>query len=139
MSTRCNIVVTDAGGDKLYFYKHSDGYPSGILPILRRFLKLLKEGKIRDNVGQASGWLVRMGVDAQKRFLRDMRKKGYSMGLYTWQATDIEPTTCVHSDIAFLYTVDLGKKEIRVQAVGGGWDKQTFSEPVVDDGKKIVD
>ena len=37
MSTRCNIVVKDNpfGKDReLWFYRHSDGYPSSVLPSL---------------------------------------------------------------------------------------------------------
>ena len=29
MSTRCHVVVTD-GRDQIIFYRHSDGYPSGV-------------------------------------------------------------------------------------------------------------
>jgi hypothetical protein len=37
MSTRAQIVVE--GMEEVKFYKHSDGYPEGVLPVLEPFLK----------------------------------------------------------------------------------------------------
>lgn len=37
MSTRAQIVVE--GIEEVKFYKHSDGYPEGVLPVLEPFLK----------------------------------------------------------------------------------------------------
>ena len=51
MSTRANILVKDAFGEKLWFYRHSDGYPSGALPLLRVFMKAVKE-KIISKISQ---------------------------------------------------------------------------------------
>lgn len=65
MSTRANIIITD-GQDKLFFYRHSDGYPSGTLPTLNLFLEWVKVGKIRDNVQQAAGWLILIGANEYK-------------------------------------------------------------------------
>ena len=57
MSTRANIIIkedwsykddkgkTKKGSDKLIFYRHSDGYPSGAMPTLNIFMKWLKDGK----------------------------------------------------------------------------------------------
>lgn len=62
MSTRAGIVLIDESGDTLHFYRHSDGYPKGTMPTLRKFLNLVKKGQIRDNVSQAGGWLVLIGA-----------------------------------------------------------------------------
>jgi hypothetical protein len=62
MSTRAGIVLIDENGDTIHFYRHSDGYPKGTLPTLRKFLNLVKRKQIRDNVNQASGWLVLIGA-----------------------------------------------------------------------------
>jgi hypothetical protein len=43
MSTRCQLVVQ--GNEKVKIYKHSDGYPSGVLPILKEFLPAFKKGR----------------------------------------------------------------------------------------------
>lgn len=53
MSTRCNVIIKDED-QKLIFYRHSDGYPGGVKDSLNLFMQFLKEGRIRDNVGQAS-------------------------------------------------------------------------------------
>lgn len=62
MSTRAGIVLIDESGDTLHFYRHYDGYPKGTMPTLKKFLNLVKKGQIRDNVGQAGGWLVLIGA-----------------------------------------------------------------------------
>ncbi len=37
MSTRCQIIVK--GNDEVKIYKHCDGYPEGILPVLTDLLQ----------------------------------------------------------------------------------------------------
>ena len=63
MSTRANIIIKDSWGNELFFYRHSDGYPDGTLPTLEKFVKWVKEGRIRDHAGQAAGWLIIIGAD----------------------------------------------------------------------------
>jgi hypothetical protein len=111
MSTRANIIIKD-DESKLIFYKHSDGYPEGTMPILTEFLDAVKSGKFRDNVGQASGWLVELGR-------RDLLNTfdGKIPAHYAWKIGSIEPTTCIHGDIEYKYTIDLVKKTIKVQKV----------------------
>ena len=46
MSTRANIIIRD-DVNKLFFYRHSDGYPEGTLPTLKQFTGLISSGKIR--------------------------------------------------------------------------------------------
>ena len=107
MSTRAQIVVTDSHGDKLWFYKHCDGYPEGTLPILEKFLQCVKDGKIRNNAMQGAGWLIVLGRD-------DSYKNEPENTMYGWKVSDIEP--CVpetHGDIEYLYVVDLVKKDIK--------------------------
>jgi hypothetical protein len=62
MSTRANIIIKDKYG-QLIFYRHSDGYPEGALPTLKKLMSWVKDGKIRDNVDQASGWLILIGAE----------------------------------------------------------------------------
>ena len=56
MSTRCNILLTDATGAEMWFYRHYDGYPEVIMPDLKRFMGWVKIGHLRDTVSQAGGW-----------------------------------------------------------------------------------
>lgn len=115
MSTRANIVIKDADS-KLIFYKHSDGYPEGTLPLLETFLNRVKDGTYRDNVSQSAGNLILIGYDdffksGDNNLDISMRKS------YSWKCGSIEPTTCIHGDIEYLYTIDLVKKTIKVKAV----------------------
>lgn len=109
MSTRCNIKVVD-GNNELWFYRHSDGYPAGAMPLLNEFMDLVKSGAIRDNVSQASGWLIYLG--AKEYGLHDPNTED---GFSGWKVGSIEPTTGEHGDIEYLYTVDLQAKAIIVQ------------------------
>ena len=51
MSTRANIIIKDSY-NKLYFYRHSDGYPEGTMPTLTKFLDMVVNKEIRNNVLQ---------------------------------------------------------------------------------------
>lgn len=112
MSTRANIVIK-SGREKLFFYKHSDGYPSGTMPLLETLLNRVKSGEYRDNVGQFSGWLI---IEGRKEFINTFDKSGVPE-YYNWKCGDIEPTTCIHGDIEYLYTIDLVKKTITTKEV----------------------
>ena len=117
MSTRCNIVVK-SGREKLIFYKHSDGYPKHTMPILDTFLSMVKDGIIRDSVCQSAGWLIELGrqhmIKERAEFLKTFPdSKNYS----DWKVGYIEPTTCIHGDIEYLYTIDLVKKTITTKEV----------------------
>jgi hypothetical protein len=61
MSTRANIIIKD-DRDKMYFYRHSDGYPEGVKPTLSKLLEFLKAGNLRNNVQQFAGHLIVIGA-----------------------------------------------------------------------------
>jgi len=48
MSTRTQLVVKT--NEKVKIYKHCDGYPSGVLPLLQEFLPLFKQERGWDPV-----------------------------------------------------------------------------------------
>lgn len=109
MSTRANVKIKDSSGEEVLFYRHSDGYPSVTGKSLEKFLEWVKEGKIRKNVSQASGWLVMLGAKEYDKGLEPKEEiKGWKVGAY-------EPTTRIHSDIDYLYTIDLEKETIKVE------------------------
>lgn len=114
MSTRANIVVK-SGREKLIFYRHSDGYPEGTMPLLEKFMAEIKAGNLRDNVGQSAGWLVEYGRREMLEFENEMKKQISSFQGYGWKVGFIEPTTCIHGDIEYLYTIDLANKKITVR------------------------
>jgi hypothetical protein len=109
MSTRAGITVKDAN-DSLHFYRHCDGYPDHMLPTLNILLDWVKAGKIRDNVGQASGWLVIIGA---LEYGTIPHIKGDDLTTLLppkdWKAGAFEPTTNVadHGDLDYIYTIDL--------------------------------
>lgn len=108
MATRANIILKD-GKEKLIFYKHWDGYPEGTLPLLNEFLDNVKSGVYRDNIMQCAGHLILLG---RKNMLSELNpiQTGYN-----WKVGDIEPTTRIHEDIDYKYTIDLVKKTITVK------------------------
>jgi hypothetical protein len=118
MSTRANILIKDDHSE-LWFYRHSDGYPSGTLPTLSEFCLWVERKLIRDNVGQASGWLIMLGAK-EYEYYHDHAKiyspegKNNFMG---WKVGAYEPTDRQHADIDFLYIVDLKKRKLTVKGV----------------------
>lgn len=108
MNTGANIIIKD-NYDKLFFYRHSDGYPSGTLPTLKKFLDLVKKNKIRQNVSQSSGWLILIGSEEYGVSLKSSKVEPFG-----WKVGAYEPTTGIHGNIQFLYIIDLIKKTIEV-------------------------
>jgi hypothetical protein len=120
MSTRANIIIKD-DYRKLYFYRHSDGYPEGVMPTLKKFLEWVKENKIRASVSQSAGWLIIFGAIEYltiPEFKLDDDKYFPHGDIDTisnpkdWKVGAFEPTTGIHGDIEHLYVVDLNKKTI---------------------------
>jgi len=119
MSTRCNIIIKD-GEDKLFFYRHSDGYPDGVKATLNEFLDMVKSGKIRNNLSQAAGWLILIG---HKEYLPECPADAIS----DWKVGAYEPTTSIHGDIEYLYEIDLEKETLN------GWTHDGNKK-----GKKVL-
>jgi hypothetical protein len=131
MSTRANVIIKSQG-EELWFYRHSDGYPSGTLPTLNLFLKWMKEGKIRNNLSQGSGWLILIGAmeyNSIPKFTvqteeyapgRTFDKVNVETGIEAptnWNVGAYEPTTEQHGDIEYLYTVDMDAMTITYRRI----------------------
>lgn len=137
MSTRANIVLIEQGiytdyetkktvqyKEKLYFYKHSDGYPEGTMKIIDMFMMWLTEGRIRDNVSQSGGWLIILGAvasgfKANPGSINDLTGLG-------WKVGSIEPTTEIHGDIEYRYDLYLKTREVKIYERRGDWDNPTW-------------
>ena len=104
MSTRANIRIKDKD-TSLMFYRHHDGYPSGILPSLFEFMRWVVAGKIRRDAIQASGWLIILGH-------REGVTKLEADGPTSWSVGEYEPTTDLHGDIEWFYDLDLDEAKI---------------------------
>ena len=124
MSTRANILLKDNDGNKLWYYQHSDGYPEGVMPTLDKLKRGLDCGAIRNNLGQAAGWLILFGA---KVMAEDTKESEFAKNesseirsepdmtddFYGWKAGNIEPTTGMHGDIEYLYVVNVEAKTIK--------------------------
>jgi hypothetical protein len=115
MSTRANIVIKDKG-EKLYFYRHSDGYPSGTMPTLEIFSRWIKEGKIRKNISQGSGWLIVLGA-LEYETVKIPKRVEDTEDPQDWKVGAYEPTTELHGDIQYLYTIDINTGDIDIKKV----------------------
>lgn len=98
MSTRANIIIKD-DYNKLIFYRHSDGYPECTMNDLIEFCKGYNT-TMRTDVMQSAGWLIIRGHE-------DLKSHNYQG--YDWKVGNYEPTTSIHGDIEYLYTIDLSK------------------------------
>ena len=118
MSTRTNIVVRDKYSS-LWFYRHSDGYPEGAMPVLQTFISWLRRDLIRNNVSQSAGWLIILGAIECNAIptTGQERKSDYKLpksleAPKDFKCGSIEPTHHVHGDIEYLYVIDLNAKTI---------------------------
>jgi hypothetical protein len=105
VSTSANIIIED-GHSRQMFYRHSDGYPEGVMDSINTFMRWLSEDKIRDNVSQAAGWLIIIG------------NQEYGYGLKPggehddWKVGAYEPVNRFVDGIKFLYYIDLKKQSV---------------------------
>ena len=124
MSTRSQVIIKD-NIDEQWFYRHSDGYPSGNLPALYKFIKWFKQGKIRGNVEQSSGWLILIGAEEYGTMMdekmQSIRKPtltepvGNNFESWKCGAYEICPCKRRHGDIEWLYTIDLSNETITIE------------------------
>lgn len=123
MSTRANIIFTDSHGTKLYFYRHSDGYPSSTGEDLKEFCKGYQK-KFRADAMQSAGWLIRHGCGPSQDGVNDRADK-----LYDWKVGDYEPTDKLHSDVEYIYVIDLDAMILETREPKTGfWDKPTLAK-----------
>ena len=111
MSTKAKIIIK-YDEDVLCFYRNTDGYPDGTLPTLQKFLNLIKIGKIRDNVFQASGWLIVIGMEEDKKSFSKLMSENDKNDYDSWKVGTYEPINSDYEDVDYVYTIDLKMKEI---------------------------
>lgn len=142
MSTRANVVLREhysvykeeknapkVRTEELWFYRHSDGYPEGMLPLLNVFMDWLWRGKIINNLSQSAGWLIILGAieygtipqyekeKSDYEFARNYGDLDTVKEPGDWKCGSIEPTTGQHGDIEYLYEIDLTNKELKYSEV----------------------
>ena len=102
------------------------------MPTLEKFTALIEKGKIRNNLSQAAGWLIILGAEEYKKWqipgynyldtTDDEKEKVFEEWANKiaaeprdWKVGSIEPTTEIHGDIEYLYTVDVRDGEITIE------------------------
>lgn len=107
MSTRCQIVTVDSQGH-LYpckIYKHSDGYPSGVLPILKPFVEAFAAGRGDDPEYFIAQVVRRFMLEDVEHYEKD-RADRQRFGDYGNPRTNFlgwGVSTYWHGDIEYLY------------------------------------
>lgn len=111
MSTRAQICIKrdtegfkDTGG--IYIYKHSDGYPEGVLPTLAPFVE-----RFTKNRGDDPCYLLCQIVRAFA--VVDFKSERLNDGAYG-QFTGWGLDTVEHGDIEYLYEIDSATGKIYV-------------------------
>jgi hypothetical protein len=128
MSTRCQIAIE---GSPVYVYKHSDGYPAGVLPVLLPFRDRFYEGRGYDPEYFLARLLMAFGVEERTDAAHTLANPDPSDPYYKYAASHARKVmegkevlsygidTVIHGDIEFFYWV--GKDgTVRVHARGYG-------------------
>ena len=118
MATRANIVVKDEFGE-IYFYRHYDGQPKNVKPILEKFVNLIRQHMIRRDAEQSSGWLIIFGMEEFYDNLLKQPKKGNIHSDLNWKVGTIEPAIDLHTDTDYTYIIDLTNPNAEVYYMKG--------------------
>lgn len=100
MSTRCQIAFD---GNKVFVYRHSDGYPTGVLPSLMDFVNRFMAARGYD----AEYLVARLVQHFTNEYDRDMAAMYERMGekRTKMEVLGFGVDTELHGDINYLYTV----------------------------------
>jgi len=112
MSTKCQIILVK-DDETLWYYRHSDGYPSSVVPELRKFLEHCK--KVDDgwrDLGQLAGWLILIGAHEYHVQYPIVKARPSS----PWKVGAFEPCAHreFHGDIQYFYKVDLKEYKLTI-------------------------
>jgi len=103
MSTRCNVIVADAQtGERAFLYHHCDGYPEGV----GRDLSEMLVGFRKEFEGR------RLDTRELVRYIQG-KDKAY------------EPTTGIHGDAEYLYTLKVMPEKVLFYAEDAEGDDVT--------------
>lgn len=137
MAIRANVILSDIHSyrsknnlnviktKQLIFYRQADGNPEAIMPVLNVFLKWIKEGKLKNSIGQCGGWLIILGAIEYNTFPKVLffkEKLGFNelnkMQLpKVWKCGSFEPAVSISGDIDYLYEIDINEAKLTVKKV----------------------
>ena len=106
MSTRAQIKCKNSE-DNIYIYKHSDGYPKGVLPVLEKFVHDFVKERGDDEPYFLAQLIRHFAIADYKREKNDHSSPYGTSGFLGWGLDCKE-----HGDIEYLYEVDLKTGEI---------------------------
>ena len=115
MSTSAKLIVEEGYTDnlshelydRLYFYRHYDGYPETVMPRLEALVDKIIDGKLRNSVRQFSGWII---IDGHDEYLWEDQE---TPGIHeNWKVGAWEPWPGHHEemDVIYTYKITLGKE-----------------------------
>lgn len=127
MSTRCNIIIKDRYNERVVLYHHHDRYPEGVGHDLRGFL----DKKFK------SGYWFPYSFGLANSLIKN------KCGMFD---EEYEITPSVHTDIEYLYVVNLKCKSVRCYNVEWGEEdlkkivnrRNLVSIPEFEDGDKFM-
>lgn len=144
MGTRCQIgFYGDKGGELMkpnqLIYKHWDGYPEEVLPILLPFLQMFQDKRGLDDTEYCSAWTLWHLISKQVNYNRQ------SLDSNEEDVTGIDCTgygICknMHGDISYYYRVDpQGLTVYKVNNSCGSVKEESFEKvnfyPIVETNK----
>lgn len=136
MSTRANVIIKDEN-ETFYFYRHSDGYPSGVADTLNKFVKAVNNGMLRANAGQSAGWLILLGADEYNVSMDGFGNGDTPASMMPWKVGAYEPTIDVHGDIEYLYVIALENNKATCYVMDKNfrnWENEYELYPELQDG-----
>jgi hypothetical protein len=118
MSTRCQIGIYKTGDCPIdqpasLVYKHSDGYPEGVLPLLEPFLARFAAARRLEDTEYLVAWLLFEFMLDHRKWSDKYKKKNPSTGdTYSFTGFGICGDKAIHGDIEYYYRVDPDKVQI---------------------------
>lgn len=120
MSTRCHIQIkTDAGFYPCMIYKHSDGYPEGVLPFLQAFTTRFAAQRGNDYeyfIAQClRQWAIEQHLKEENDEFYKKSPEYRTNNLLTGWGVCLQSKP--HGDIDYIYTVDLADKSVTYKQI----------------------
>ena len=137
MAIRANVILSDIHSyrsknnlnviktKQLIFYRQADGNPEAIMPVLNVLMKWIKEGKLRNSLGQCGGWLIILGAieyNTIPKFLFFKEKLGSNelskiQLPKVWKCGSFEPAPSTSGTIDYLYEININEAKLTVKKV----------------------
>jgi len=131
VSTRCKIIIKE-GRASYAIYRHSDGYPEGVMADL----KIALQRGLRRRLEDPEYFLANFIFMAKYSAMSD----GH-ISTYVWFGYGVCSPTCRHGDLDYIYTIDANTLRVKVEEYdwAHGGMKTIFDGPLVEAFSKFND